>query len=222
LPKQGYIGPSANTLASFQKPHANGPLRAHIVWGKTHVKRLFDLLIAFTLALPAAILVLICAILVRLQSKGPGIFRQTRVGRHGAPFTCLKLRTMFIDTQTAPSHETAKSAVTPLGAVLRHYKVDELPQLWNVLTGDMSFVGPRPCLPSQSELIEARRRRGVLALRPGITGPAQVRGIDMSEPELLAEVDAKYLLKSGLAEDLRLMLATVLGSGRGDRTKDAA
>ena len=186
------------------------------------MKRLFDILFGLALALPAGILVLVCAALVRLQSPGPGIFRQTRVGRHGAPFTCLKLRTMFIDTHNAPSHETAKTAVTPLGAMLRHYKLDELPQVWNVITGDMSFVGPRPCLPSQSELIEARRRRGVLALRPGITGPAQVKGIDMSEPERLADEDAKYLVKPGLAEDIRLMLATVLGSGRGDRTRDAA
>jgi O-antigen biosynthesis protein WbqP len=185
------------------------------------VKRLFDLLTALTLILPAGLLILICVVLVRLQSPGPGIFRQVRIGRHGAPFTCLKLRTMYFGTQNVPSHEAAKSAVTPLGAALRHYKLDELPQLWNVITGDMSFVGPRPCLPSQSELIGARRRRGVLALRPGITGVAQVQGIDMSEPELLAGEDAKYLNKSGLAEDMRLMLATLLGSGRGDRTRDA-
>ena len=186
------------------------------------MKRAFDVLIALMLAVPTVMIVLVCAVLVRRESTGPGIFRQRRVGRGGAEFTCLKLRTMHLDTADAPSHETAKSAVTPLGAVLRHYKLDELPQIWNVLTGDMSLVGPRPCLPSQSELIEARRRRGVLALRPGITGRAQVLGIDMSEPERLAEEDAKYIGNSGFIEDLRLMLSTALGAGRGDRTTDAA
>lgn len=186
------------------------------------MKRAFDLSIGIALLVPAGILILICAVLVRLGSPGPGIFCQIRVGRHGAPFTCLKLRTMHWGTTDAPSHETAKSAVTPLGAALRHYKLDELPQVWNVIKGDMSFVGPRPCLPSQTELIEARRRRGVLALRPGITGPAQVRGIDMSEPERLAETDAEYLGASGISEDIRLMFATLAGSGRGDRTRDAA
>jgi O-antigen biosynthesis protein WbqP len=186
------------------------------------VKRLFDLVIALALALPAGIVVLICALLIRLESPGPGILRQTRIGRNGAPFTCLKVRTMFFGTPTLPSHETAKSAVTPIGAFLRRSKLDEIPQVWNVLKGEMSFVGPRPCLPAQSELIEARRRRGVLALRPGITGPAQVRGIDMSDPRRLAEADAEYLLTSGIAQDLRLMLATLFGAGRGDRTKDGA
>jgi O-antigen biosynthesis protein WbqP len=186
------------------------------------VKRLFDFTIALALLVPAGVIVLICAALVRLQSPGPGILRQTRIGRNGAPFTCLKVRTMFFGTPNAPSHKTAKSAVTPLGALLRRSKLDELPQVWNVIKGEMSFVGPRPCLPAQSELIEARRRRGVLALRPGITGPAQVRGIDMSEPERLAEADAEYLVTSGIAEDTRLMLATLFGSGRGDRTKDGA
>lgn len=186
------------------------------------MKRLIDLLIALALLLPAGALVTLCAALVRLQSPGPGILRQTRIGKDGMRFTCLKVRTMYFGTLNAPTHETAVSAVTPIGAFLRRFKLDELPQVWNVLKGEMSFVGPRPCLPSQSELIEARRRRGVLALRPGITGPAQVRGIDMSEPERLAEADAEYLVTSGTAEDIRLMLATLFGAGRGDRTKDGA
>ena len=182
------------------------------------MKRLLDVVIALALALPAAIVVIICAALIRRQSPGPAIFRQSRVGRNGALFTCLKLRTMQDGTPDAPSHETPKSAVTPLGAILRKYKLDELPQIWNVITGDMSFVGPRPCLPSQAELIEARQALGVLALRPGITGVAQVQGIDMSDPELLARVDAEYLASQGIVTDLRLMAATLLGAGRGDRT----
>jgi O-antigen biosynthesis protein WbqP len=186
------------------------------------MKRAVDLLLALLLLLPVGIVIAVCVVLVRLQSPGPGIFRQARIGRHGGVFTCLKLRTMLEDTEDAPSHETAPSAVTRLGAILRHYKLDEMPQIWNVITGDMSFVGPRPSLTTQVDVIEARRRRGVLALRPGITGTAQVLGIDMSEPERLAEEDAKYIGKSGVIEDLRLLLATALGAGRGDRTTDAA
>jgi O-antigen biosynthesis protein WbqP len=202
--------------------HAPTFTQPHRVDGASKVKRALDFAIALALLIPSGALVLICVALVRLQSPGPGIFRQTRVGRDGAPFTCLKVRTMYFGTLNAPSHETAKSAVTPIGAVLRRLKLDELPQVWNVLTGEMSFVGPRPCLPSQTELIEARRRRGVLSLRPGITGPAQVRGIDMSDPQLLAEADAGYLAKSGIAEDIRLMLVTLSGAGRGDRTRNGA
>lgn len=186
------------------------------------MKRAVDFLLALVLLLPVFLAIAVCVALIRLQSPGQGIFRQARIGRHGAVFTCLKLRTMHIGTEDGPSHEIPPSAITRLGAVLRHYKLDEMPQIWNVLTGDMSFVGPRPSLVTQTEVIEARRRLGVLALRPGITGRAQVLGIDMSEPERLAEEDAKYMVNSGLAEDFRLMLATALGAGRGDRTTDAA
>ena len=167
-------------------------------------------------ALPA---VLICAAAIKLTSTGPVIFRQTRVGLHEKPFTCYKLRTMFVSTADAPSHETSASAVTPVGKWLRGLKLDELPQLWNILRGEMSFVGPRPCLPSQKELITARRERGLYDILPGITGIAQVDGIDMSDAQKLAKRDADYLADMSLAADFRLILATVLGAGRGDRVK---
>ena len=183
------------------------------------MKRVFDIAIAL-IGLPVAVpLVVICMILVRFSSRGPTIFSQTRIGLNEQPFTCYKLRSMYIDTRDAPSHETSASAVTPIGAWLRRLKLDELPQLWNILLGDMSFVGPRPCLPSQVELIEARRIRGLYAIRPGITGIAQVAGIDMSDPQRLAEVDAGYLANMSMATDVRLMVATVLGAGRGDRVR---
>lgn len=180
-------------------------------------KRLLDFTLALAAIAPAGVIIGVCALLIRHGSSGPGIFRQIRIGRGGVPFTCLKLRTMYADTREAPSHQTGGSAVTPLGKTLRHYKLDELPQLWNVLRGEMSFVGPRPCLPSQSELVEARRKNGVLALRPGITGVAQVQGIDMSDPARLAREDAKYLSDHSLLRDIRLIAATILGSGKGDR-----
>lgn len=183
------------------------------------MKRIGDTLITL-IGLPVAVpVILFCMILVRLSSRGPAIFRQTRVGLNEKPFTCYKLRTMYADTRDAPSHETATDAVTPAGKWLRRLKLDELPQLWNILRGDMSFVGPRPCLPSQTELIEARRTRGLYTIRPGVTGVAQVAGIDMSNPEKLAEVDATYLKDMSLSADLRLIIATALGAGRGDRVR---
>lgn len=182
-------------------------------------KRAFDFLLALA-SLPVVVpVVLACMAAIRLTSAGPAIFRQIRVGRHGAPFTCYKLRTMHVGTGDAPTHETAAAAVTPLGRRLRRLKLDELPQIWNVLRGDMSFVGPRPCLPSQTELIAARRQRGLDAIRPGITGPSQVAGLDMSDPLRLAERDAAYLEDMGLGTDLRLIAATALGAGRRDHVR---
>jgi O-antigen biosynthesis protein WbqP len=107
------------------------------------------------------------------------------------------------------------SSVTVLGDHLRRFKIDELPQLYNVLSGDMSLVGPRPCLPSQTELVEARRQLGVLAVRPGITGLAQVGGIDMSDANRLANVDAQYVSSQSFAGDLKLIWATLRGRGVG-------
>jgi O-antigen biosynthesis protein WbqP len=120
---------------------------------------------------------------------------------------------MFAGTESVPTHEVSAVRVTPVGRFLRRTKLDELPQLWNVLKGEMSLVGPRPCMPTQATLVEARRRRGVAALRPGITGLAQVRGIDMADPEALAAIDAEYLAAASLALDLRILLGTFLGAG---------
>ena len=182
-------------------------------------KRAFDLALAL-LGLPvAAPVVLACMAAIRLSSPGPAIFRQTRIGRHERPFTCYKLRTMYVGTGDRPTHQAAASAVTPLGRRLRRLKLDELPQLWNVLRGDMSFVGPRPCLPSQTELIAARRQYGLDAIRPGITGVSQVAGIDMSATEKLAASDAAYLADMSIAADLRLIVTTALGAGRVDHVR---
>jgi O-antigen biosynthesis protein WbqP len=180
------------------------------------MKRAFDIALAIV-ALPILIpLVLICMAAIKVTSPGPAVFRQTRIGRNEVPFTCYKLRTMHTGTRDMPSHEAAASSVTPIGIKLRRLKLDELPQLWNILAGDMSFVGPRPCLPSQTQLIAARRARGLYAIRPGITGVSQVAGVDMSDPEKLACLDATYLSDMSLAADLRLILATAFGAGRRD------
>src|SRR3954471_16544033 len=173
------------------------------------MKRAFDV-VACGLFLPVFVLILLIVIIaIRWQSPGPAIFRQVRVGKDGRPFTCYKFRTMYSGTANLPTHEVQASSVTPLGEYLRRFKIDELPQLWNVLAGDMSLVGPRPCLPTQTELVEARRRLGVLTVRPGITGLAQIRGIDMSDPDRLAHVDAEYVRTQSFWQDLQLIWATL-------------
>jgi O-antigen biosynthesis protein WbqP len=175
------------------------------------MKRVLDLALALPLALLAGPIVLAAAAWIRLTSPGPAIFAQQRIGRNGAPFRCLKLRTMHQGTRSLPTHEVGDDAVTPAGRTLRRLKLDELPQLWNVLRGEMSLVGPRPCLPTQTALIERRRELGVDALVPGITGLAQVAGIDMSDPDKCAGKDAEYLDNRSLGLDLRILLMTLAG-----------
>ncbi|WP_102959808.1 sugar transferase [Mangrovicella endophytica] len=181
------------------------------------MKRLFDVTFSLLGLVGAGWLIVVLAWRISRDGEGPGLFAQTRVGRHGRTFTCYKLRTMHAATVNAASHDTPASAVTEFGRFLRRTKLDELPQLWNVLKGDMSFVGPRPCLPLQHQLIEERRRRCVYSARPGITGLAQVQGVDMSEPERLAVIDAEYVATRSFLGDLALILRTVAGGGQGDR-----
>ncbi|MER9586939.1 sugar transferase [Mesorhizobium sp. M0276] len=171
-------------------------------------KHIFDLAGAALLLVVTSPVLALAVLAVRVSSPGPAIFSQTRVGRDGRLFRCHKLRTMYVGTPSLPSHEAPANSVTSVGKVLRKFKLDELPQFWNVLKGEMSLVGPRPCLPTQQELIECRRRLGVLAALPGITGLAQIKGIDMSNPKLLAETDAAYLGTASFWLDLRILLGT--------------
>ena len=121
------------------------------------------------------------------------IFIQTRVGRNEKNFKLLKFRTMKKNTGSVATHLVSSSAITPFGSFLRYTKIDELPQLFNVFKGDMSLVGPRPCLVNQRTLIRERRKRKIFKARPGITGLAQINGINMSKPLLLAKTDLKML-----------------------------
>ena len=132
-------------------------------------------------------------------------------------FILVKFRTMRPETSSVGTHEVNPNQVTLLGRLLRATKIDELPQLWNVLKGEMSLVGPRPCLPNQTQLIQVRRALGVFAVRPGITGLAQIRGIDMSMPKLLSETDAEMIQAMSLSKYFQFILLTIGGSGRGDR-----
>ncbi|MXP10922.1 sugar transferase [Pseudoblastomonas halimionae] len=179
-------------------------------------KRAFDLAVAIVLAPVALPLCLILLVAIRLESPGAPLFVQQRVGRDRKPFRMLKLRTMRSDTEHAASHLVGAAQITRLGAVLRKLKLDELPQLANILSGSMALVGPRPCLPDQDELIEEREKRDVFAVRPGVTGAAQIRGIDMSEPARLAEADARYIENADFFGDLSIIVRTATGGGRGD------
>lgn len=178
--------------------------------------RILDLLMALvglTLGLPLLLVLLAAGYL----DTGAPIFRQVRVGRNRKPFVLVKFRTMRPNTPSVATHLADASAVTPLGHFLRRSKLDELPQLWNVFKGDMSLVGPRPCLFNQEELIAERAARHVFDVRPGITGLAQVQGIDMSTPRLLAETDARMLEAMTVSAYFGYILKTVTGSGSGDR-----
>lgn len=161
----------------------------------------------------------ICLMIGGLFDTRSPLFRQMRVGRHQKPFVLVKFRTMRPDTISVATHLSDVSAVTRFGRFLRHTKLDELPQLWNVLKGDMSLVGPRPCLFNQEELIHERAVRGVYEALPGITGLAQIKGIDMSTPQLLAETDAKMLENLNLENYFRYIFQTVMGKGAGDRVR---
>lgn len=180
--------------------------------------RVFDVifsLLGLLFGAPVLLLLYVCG----LFDTGSPIFRQVRVGRRQQPFTLWKFRTMRPETASVATHLADASAVTPFGSFLRRTKLDELPQLWNVLRGEMSLVGPRPCLFNQETLIAARTALGVFDARPGITGLAQVNGIDMSTPELLAETDRRMLDELNLSAYFRYVLMTALGKGRGDRVK---
>jgi lipopolysaccharide/colanic/teichoic acid biosynthesis glycosyltransferase len=163
--------------------------------------------------------VLLGIFVVGLFDTGAPIFLQERVERDQRPFTLVKFRTMRPDTASVASHLADASAITPLGAFLRRTKLDELPQLWNVFTGEMSLVGPRPCLFNQIELISERADLSVFSVRPGITGLAQVNNIDMSTPKLLAETDARMLKGLTAASYFKYIFMTVGGKGAGDRVR---
>ena len=163
--------------------------------------------------------VLLILWVIGFLDTGSPLFRQERVGRNKKPFTLVKFRTMKKGTASVASHLANADAITPFGNFLRKTKLDELPQLWNVMKGEMSLVGPRPCLFSQEELIEEREKRGVLAARPGITGLAQVNEIDMSTPVLLAETDQRMIESLGVRDYFRYILQTVTGKGSGDRVR---
>jgi O-antigen biosynthesis protein WbqP len=163
--------------------------------------------------------ILLIVTIIGMFDTGSPIFIQTRVGKDKKPFNLIKFRTMSKDTASVASHLASNAAITPLGSFLRKTKIDELPQLINVLKGEMSLVGPRPNLFNQEELIKERDALGVYTVLPGVTGLAQVQNIDMSTPKLLAEIDKKMIETLNIKNYFKYILMTITGSGSGDAVK---
>lgn len=178
--------------------------------------RTLDLIASLFGILLAAPLLLLVYIICLFDTGSP-IFKQERVGRNLQAFTLIKFRTMNLGTDSVATHLVNASSITRFGSFLRKTKLDELPQLYNVLRGDMSLVGPRPGLYNQEALTQARKALNVYSIRPGITGLAQVNQIDMSTPELLAKTDKEMMDELTLSNYFKYIFQTILGSGRGDR-----
>ena len=176
------------------------------------MKRVFDLLLAVAAAAVLAVPVLLVALAVRLTSPGPALYWSDRVGRRNVIFKMPKFRSMRVGTPAVATHLLAdpKAHLTPIGSFLRKSSLDELPQLWSILAGDMSFVGPRPALFNQHDLIALRTELGVDALVPGLTGWAQVNGRDELPIPDKVRLDAAYLAQRSLGFDIRILWLTFI------------
>ena len=174
------------------------------------MKRLLDLLLALCAALVLLVPVILVALAVRLTSPGPALYWSDRVGRHNRIFRMPKFRSMRIDTPAVATHLLTDPGkyLTPIGPFLRKSSLDELPQLWSILKGDMSFVGPRPALFNQDDLIALRTQQGVHELVPGLTGWAQVNGRDELPISQKVALDAEYLRRQSVGFDLRILWMT--------------
>lgn len=176
------------------------------------MKRLFDIGLVL-IALPILVWpILFVAMAVKVTSKGPVLYWSDRVGKHNFLFSMPKFRSMKVDTPAVATHllEDPKSVLTPIGDFLRKSSLDELPQLWNILKGDMSFVGPRPALFNQDDLIALRTEKGVHTIVPGLTGWAQINGRDELPIPEKVELDHQYLMKRNFLFDLKIMWLTFL------------
>ena len=177
------------------------------------LKRLLDIVFSALLLVFLALPMLGIALAVCMSSRGGALFRQVRVGKNGREFLCLKFRTMYESApHDRPSGEMRDGRyITPIGRFLRRTSLDELPQLWNVLRGEMSLVGPRPIIPCEREIHELRRRSGVDRLRPGMTGLAQIRGRDLLPDREKARLDTRYANNASIFGDFRIMGETIFG-----------
>jgi O-antigen biosynthesis protein WbqP len=176
------------------------------------MKRLFDLLLALVAVAVLTVPVLLVAVLVRLTSRGPALYWSDRVGRNNVIFKMPKFRSMRVGTPAVATHllADARSHLTPIGSFLRKSSLDELPQLWSILAGDMSFVGPRPALFNQQDLIALRTEQGVHTLMPGLTGWAQVNGRDELPIPEKVKLDVAYLQRQSVWFDMRILWLTFL------------
>jgi len=180
--------------------------------------RFFDLIFSFFGLIFLLPLLLFIIILCFIDTRSP-IFKQKRLGKNKKIFNLIKFRSMNIKTKSIATHLVDENLVTSLGRFLRKTKLDELPQLWNVLVGNMSLVGPRPCLPNQYELILIRENYKIFSVRPGITGLSQIKNIDMSTPELLAKTDSIMINQMSVKKYFKYIVLTIIGKGIGDKIK---
>ena len=180
--------------------------------------RFFDILLSFLILTIFSPLIIFIFILCLIETGKP-IFIQLRVGKNQKPFKLIKFRTMKIDTPSLASHLINQNSVTKFGKILRSLKMDELPQIYNVLNGEMSLVGPRPCLYNQTELIKLRKKYKLFNVKPGITGLSQINGIDMSDPEILSKTDSIMISKMNTLYYFKYLFLTLFGKGLGDKVK---
>ncbi len=182
------------------------------------MKRIFDLLLSLCFVPVLMVPILVIAVLVKLTSKGPALYWSDRVGRYNRIFRMAKFRTMRIDTPVVATHllKDPDAHLTPIGPFLRKSSLDELPQIWGVLKGDMSFVGPRPALFNQDDLIKLRTEKGISKLQPGITGWAQINGRDDIPIPKKVEFDAYYLKNRSFYFDLKVLFLTFLAVTRAE------
>lgn len=185
----------------------------------TSFTRIFDLFFSFSGLILLFPLFILVYILCFIDTKSP-LFIQERLGKQKKIFRLIKFRTMSVGTDSVPTHLAKKHSVTRLGEILRRTKLDELPQLLNVLKGEMSIVGPRPGLPNHIELTNARESHDIYLVRPGITGLAQINKVDMSSPVELAILDNKMIKNFSNIKYFKYIILTLLGLGVGDRVRD--
>ncbi len=171
-------------------------------------KRLIDILIATLGIILLSPVYLLIAVLIYSHDRSPVLFKQQRIGKGGRPFLFLKFRSMPVNTPNIVSTQAQQLRVTPVGKIIRRTNLDELPQFWNVIKGDMSIIGPRPCIPSQTALIEMRTKNGSIHLRPGLTGWAQVNAYDHMPEEEKARLDGAYYDNLSFLMDIKIVLKT--------------
>ena len=186
---------------------------------RKYIKRIIDFILSLVAIVILSPLLLLIAILIKLDSEGPVLFKQKRIGMHKTHFYMLKFRTMRIDSpKDVPTHllENPDQWITRMGKILRKTSLDELPQLFNIIKGEMSIIGPRPALWNQDDLIAERDKYGANDVRPGLTGWAQVNGRDELPIEVKARYDGEYVQKMSFMFDLKCLLKTVVSVVKGE------
>jgi O-antigen biosynthesis protein WbqP len=176
----------------------------------TKVKRIFDIFFSIVLIIFLMPIFFLIGLIIKLQDQGPSIFKQLRVGENGKYFQFYKFRSMPVNTPNVESKDTGRINVTPFGIFIRRTNLDELPQLFNILIGDMSFVGPRPPIPTQRVLIDLRISNSTILLKPGLTGWAQVNSYDFMSDEVKAKLDKEYYNNISFSFDLKILFKTFL------------